>query len=226
MLYLRARRLDTQHDRFVSQDTLDFFNRYIPFSGDPVGHIDPNGHKSQGLFHKSFWRNPNGILKGVSDFGFITASLLQVGGGVYYKSLWVVAAGMVTGQDAIMDTISDSMLHSQFSKAYRGVGRIINDSASTVIASSINYYSLSKGLEIGNSTLLFEPSVEGNEYSYTDIIHNEQNCADCVASHINRKLAGKALPVPSRKQPIEFSEKLNEMERQRDIIEFSVWAEI
>ncbi|MBK2124378.1 RHS repeat-associated core domain-containing protein [Fangia hongkongensis] len=48
-LYLRARNLDVQSRQFISQDSYKLFNRYSPFSADPVDNIDPSGHKAKTL---------------------------------------------------------------------------------------------------------------------------------------------------------------------------------
>ncbi|MBK2125576.1 RHS repeat-associated core domain-containing protein, partial [Fangia hongkongensis] len=60
-IYLKARNLDSASMRFISQDTYNYFNRYLPFNGDPIGNIDPSGH------------NASAFKKGIEKFGIALA---------------------------------------------------------------------------------------------------------------------------------------------------------
>ncbi len=140
-LYLRARSLDTQRERFVSQDTLGFFNRYLPFSGDPVGHIDPSGHKSimkkvGKTFSKDVWKN--GLN---SKIGRDVTNGLAVAGGLIAMAtsgrlaVPIVAGGlgMLSGATGLIGT--NVKAHSkgwQLASAITGLAGIVVDAGAIV----------------------------------------------------------------------------------------------
>ncbi len=133
-VYLRARNYDAKSGEFISQDSYDFFNRYLSFSANPVGDVDPSGHKSKGMFHKSFWKNKNTIMRGISDISLIVSSTFETYAGFQISSTYMMASGLIQMQDALTDTITD-IVNNRASKIYRhSHARIINDSASTLLS--------------------------------------------------------------------------------------------
>ncbi|WP_018299918.1 RHS repeat-associated core domain-containing protein [Fangia hongkongensis] len=97
-VYLRARNYDAKSGKFISQDSYDFFNRYLSFSANPVGDVDPSGHAAVSFFTQHYWhKKSNRSAIAVNIVSLIVGEAITGVAGYYTRYSNAKAVGAVIG---------------------------------------------------------------------------------------------------------------------------------
>ncbi|WP_169710277.1 RHS repeat-associated core domain-containing protein [Fangia hongkongensis] len=104
-VYLRARNYDAKSGEFISQDSYGFFNRYLSFSANPVGDVDPSGHAAVSFFTQHYWHKKSNWASIVANIvplivGEGISGVIGYTGRYYEKSIaikWGASMGALSG---------------------------------------------------------------------------------------------------------------------------------